>query len=554
MMVATTQDDSKQVEQAEGAKPSEKPKDKESTRDTIESILFAFVLAFMFRTFEAEAFVIPTGSMAPTLYGRHKEATCTECGNPIVVGASDEVNPETGYLFPDARVTSALCPNCGANNEQLYDALAFNGDRIIVNKYPYEFGDPERFDVFVFKFPEEPKTNYIKRLVGLPNETIRIKGGNLYLVEDGAEQVLRKPPEKQRLIQIPVHDDDHAPRELLAAGWPERWAGVKRGDIGRVAGWNETDDGWQADFDTRTYTISKDAGKESWLRYRHFFPTVNDWRNLKEGKPLDPRARLIADLCSYNIYTGSDVRHFEAVSPSGIDLGTYWVADLTLNFDLQVSEVGSKPEVLLELVEGPSWYRCRINVETGAAVLEEVNSQMNERVRELATASTPIQGAGSYSVSFANVDDRLCLWVNNRLIDFGDGALIQPLGAVGNPFPTEMDLTPLGIAASNVSATVSHLKIERDIYYRADFPQSDLKFQLNKGFQRDLERLLIDPNAWADAYLQKASELDLRTIEIGPDGYLALGDNSPRSRDSRLWREDQQAVPREFLVGQAFWI
>ena len=68
-MVATTQDDSKQVEQAEGAKPSEKPKDKESTRDTIESILFAFVLAFMFRTFEAEAFVIPTGSMAPTLYG-----------------------------------------------------------------------------------------------------------------------------------------------------------------------------------------------------------------------------------------------------------------------------------------------------------------------------------------------------------------------------------------------------------------------------------------------------------------------------------------------------
>ena len=38
-------------------------------RETVESIVIAFVLAFLFRTFEAEAFVIPTGSMAPTLMG-----------------------------------------------------------------------------------------------------------------------------------------------------------------------------------------------------------------------------------------------------------------------------------------------------------------------------------------------------------------------------------------------------------------------------------------------------------------------------------------------------
>ena len=57
-----------------------------AVRETVESIVIAFILAFLFRTFEAEAFVIPTGSMAPTLYGRHKEATCQTCGFKIVVG------------------------------------------------------------------------------------------------------------------------------------------------------------------------------------------------------------------------------------------------------------------------------------------------------------------------------------------------------------------------------------------------------------------------------------------------------------------------------------
>src|SRR6187402_1310828 len=51
-----------------------------SVKDTIESILVAFMLAFIFRAFVVEAFVIPTGSMAPTLLGAHLRFTCTDCG------------------------------------------------------------------------------------------------------------------------------------------------------------------------------------------------------------------------------------------------------------------------------------------------------------------------------------------------------------------------------------------------------------------------------------------------------------------------------------------
>ncbi len=42
-----------------------------NVKETVESILVAFILAFVFRAFVVEAFVIPTGSMAPTLYGAH---------------------------------------------------------------------------------------------------------------------------------------------------------------------------------------------------------------------------------------------------------------------------------------------------------------------------------------------------------------------------------------------------------------------------------------------------------------------------------------------------
>src|SRR5687767_10846426 len=49
-------------------------------KETIESILIAFILAFIFRAFVVEAFVIPTGSMAPTLLGAHMRMRCRDCG------------------------------------------------------------------------------------------------------------------------------------------------------------------------------------------------------------------------------------------------------------------------------------------------------------------------------------------------------------------------------------------------------------------------------------------------------------------------------------------
>src|SRR3712207_3995132 len=59
-----------------------------NVKETIESILVAFILAFVFRAFVVEAFVIPTGSMAPTLLGAHMRFRCADCDYRWVVNYS----------------------------------------------------------------------------------------------------------------------------------------------------------------------------------------------------------------------------------------------------------------------------------------------------------------------------------------------------------------------------------------------------------------------------------------------------------------------------------
>src|SRR5688572_24459323 len=67
-------------------------------RETVESIVVAFVLAFLFRTFEAEAFVIPTGSMSPSLQGQHKDVECAHCGYSFRTTASSEGERRDGLI------------------------------------------------------------------------------------------------------------------------------------------------------------------------------------------------------------------------------------------------------------------------------------------------------------------------------------------------------------------------------------------------------------------------------------------------------------------------
>ena len=112
----------KKKKKSEAKKPAPKPQAKQQAkepppgiprdgfRETVESIVIAFVLAFLVRTFEAEAFVIPTGSMGPTLWGRNKDLECPQCGHRFTVSASGEVDPRTNRKVDD--IVICKCPMC----------------------------------------------------------------------------------------------------------------------------------------------------------------------------------------------------------------------------------------------------------------------------------------------------------------------------------------------------------------------------------------------------------------------------------------------------------
>lgn len=59
-----------------------------------------------------------------------------------------------------------------------------SGDRVIVQKLGYIIGEPEHGDIIVFKTPENPKINYVKRIIGLPGDEIKIEDGTLYINDE----------------------------------------------------------------------------------------------------------------------------------------------------------------------------------------------------------------------------------------------------------------------------------------------------------------------------------------------------------------------------------
>ncbi|SJZ63608.1 signal peptidase I [Selenihalanaerobacter shriftii] len=97
---------------------------KAEIKEYLEAVVIAVILSFIIITFIIQAFYIPSGSMRPTL------------------------EP---------------------------------GDRIFVNKFIYRFKNPERFDIIVFKYPVNPRKKFIKRVIGLPGDTVSIDNGTVYV-------------------------------------------------------------------------------------------------------------------------------------------------------------------------------------------------------------------------------------------------------------------------------------------------------------------------------------------------------------------------------------
>ena len=339
---------------------SSKPR---SGRESIESFVVVF-LCFLVWSLEAEGYVIPTGSMAPTLMGRHKEIACPQCGYLYTVNADREVEPTAKGASAHRRIRSGTCENCRFESS-VADSPSYSGDRIYVMKdgLSLPFGGTEgriklkRWDVAVFKLPEEPEVRYIKRLVGMPNELIRIDGGDLWVQPPDHSRKferLRRPPYHQEAMQLMVFDDRH--RASALAGDP-RW---RRWVASPGSEWLESQPG--------VYSPQDPAQDWAELRYHHVVPSPDQWEAIRAGGPLArlPCATLITDFYSYN----TDVSAYDQSYPTGLRRAWFqphWVGDLTIAVRLTVRErIG---QFRIELIKAGASNRCELDLASGLARL-----------------------------------------------------------------------------------------------------------------------------------------------------------------------------------------
>ena len=504
-------------------------------RETIESFAVALILAFLFRAFVAEAFVIPTGSMAPTLMGAHKDISSSETGFGFQCGASGEVETETGRKTRSA-VIGATCPI--SHFEQPLDLKnrrnhqTFSGDRILVSKFSYLFKDPKRWDVIVFKFPENARQNYIKRCVGLPSETLRIQHGDIYVRPEGELQfeIARKPPNVVEAMLQAVADSKYPSKTAIEAGIPSPWQPTPEMGKGNP-GWVEKIGDANQDFSNRwtieqttqawsaTCAASKKDDDTAWIRYYHRVLSPMQWTAIRStGKPpatIAPYSgRLVSDFTAYNaaIYADrediydqkgkltsafntnwlpNDVRDrggaAYARSMSNVPManletdGKHWTGDLASEFDLEIG--AGKGTIQLDIVEAGVHYQCSINAANGVATLSARSggNQLNVidaefgKTSDQAQGSTKLRAGKRHRLKFANVDNTLTLWVDGTTIDF------LPSNRIVTDTPETLslrrpqcnssdplDFAPIGLGVSGVSAKVHRAQVWRDIYYIAD--------------------------------------------------------------------------------------
>ncbi|RME40535.1 MAG: hypothetical protein D6788_03115 [Planctomycetota bacterium] len=516
----------------------------EGLKETLESLVIALILAFVFRAFIVEAFVIPTGSMAPTLYGAHGTIRCENCGFEFAYGVKDPDDPRRSYrvVREGAR---AVCPNCNYPNGALpvtdERRNAQRGDRILVLKWPLDLGaaalEPHRWQVTVFKDPSDGKTNFIKRLVGLPNEVLMIVDGDVftvplaelsdktraeldrirhekYLLRTGKMRgVLRSPPpfvmaELEKKMRIPrktpaaqqslwfvVYDHDYLPRNRGPR--QPAWLPAQ----GNASGWDAShrrvrfeDRGLQNDF---IALMGKDIGA----------------------------------FCAYNIYQ----RRYAPV------------ADLRVRFVLTPHTSTGTLRIRLEKRRRVFWAVIGMD---GTVRLVESTQVPRDNDPPMAEAHIdPFVPGKPVAVSFENVDYRLAIRIGDREVLASSSDPQSP--AYYGPNLTDLRRVASGrtepprIYGEGGSWDLVHLVVERDEYYYHD------------PAQRALRLSWAPPGGWASPH---------HPILLREHEYFMLGDNTTASKDSRLWDEvgphlvsrgeDFQlgTVPRDQLIGEAFFV
>jgi signal peptidase I len=496
----------------------------ESLRETLEHVAIAFVLAFVFRAFVVEAFVIPTGSMAPSLYGAHVDYTCSDCGYSFAFS-----RPRSGY--------EPVCPNCGYRLVREQAPFVDPGDRILVLKWPFDVGriwGPRRWDVTVFKNPADGRENYIKRLVGLPGEVLEIIDGDLYIAkaEDLPDDLL------DALSAGEAYDDlTSAQRAAL----DEALTVEQKTPAAQAALWHLV---FNQDYlpARRLGPSTELSATPAWLPAEQDSP----WQdNLQRVIRFD---RLDGQKFSELVFRGIQITDFYAYNGESDRDDEVLVSDNRLRFVLEPIEASGL--FRMQLCKRDAIIRATLD-SAGQAWLTR-RYRNSDAEEELARAVTrPWRRGRMMEIDFAVVDGHARLLVDGKVV-FGEPVPLSPLTAGGiRPLLANGNYREpppdVRLAAAGARLCLHHLLLQRDVYYRSER-------------RNDLQSL--QGTTGHPIYLRPAAG------RRHPGDYFMLGDNSPQSKDSRMWtreevgphlsmlRDDYQVgtVPGDQLIGRAFFV
>ncbi len=390
----------------------------------LEELASALVMALLIIGFVVQPFIIPTGSMAETLKGAHFRLICPQCGYHYDRDYTASDFQLTNHRIVNGRVPppASRCPACGYYNNLNQDSAitVSKGDKILALKGLYQFFEPKRWDVVVFRNPTGPSQNYIKRLIATPGETVEIIDGDIYI--NG--QITRKPPKIQNELWMLVYDSDYIPVEPQ----DPRFNGHKWQVPMRNYGGGD----WQFPADKPGVFVLDDiTGNKHSLVYDTSIG--NDFRttyayNRVTDYPQMPRCSDIK--VSFYVDPDDEMKNF-SIAAALRKYQRQYKASITANGRMKIVR------------QHPSFSKT-----------------LEEKTIELPSSNGPVL------FSFVNVDHKL-------IFQYGDQELVHDLGKLPDSAgPKKAEAEPEVELIGTGKLQVSHIKIYRDTYYLSHYPQS----------------------------------------------------------------------------------
>lgn len=317
------------------------------------------------RSLTFETFHVPTGSMAPALRGNHRVATCPRCASEVVFGREDDPRHHA----------KAFCPYCGCSPIPVAEAKEAPGDDVLVNKAAYAVRSPSRWEIIVFRVLS---SFYIKRLLGLPGEEIRIHDGDIYV--DG--KLCRKSFVQAKSMRVLLFDQTKASSD----GWKLRWdyAGVQGDSIVIDGRWSPKS-----------------------VTYRNYSLDTN-------------KCGPIRDEQAYN---------------GGLHARRENVHDFMIETEVEVGT--GRGSLGLRLCDGHDWVEVVLPVGDGPIEAFAWPIDRLSEMRKIAEANT--KTGSRYRIELAFVDRRVSLAVDGRLLLELDLPETPSRAAVDRPFQAHAD-------------------------------------------------------------------------------------------------------------------